>query len=87
MHASDSQTDLAPSRNGGGGGGGLGTLGTASRVGGPPRYTMDVIYKIDATIEKCKRKMQKMDAEYKKLYQILLNSEQRKREKDLKAQI
>ena len=46
----------------------MGTLGTASRVGGPPRYTVDVIHKIDAKIDKCRRKMQKMDAEYKKLY-------------------
>ena len=46
----------------------MGNLGTASRVGGPPRYTVDVIHKIDAKIDKCRRKMQRMDAEYKKLY-------------------
>ena len=31
--------------------------------------------------------MAKMDAEYKRLYHILMNSEQMKREKDIKAQI
>ena len=85
LHYSESQAELTVYRNDGGGG--LGTLGTASRVGGPPRYTVEVIHKIDAKIEKCRKKMQKMDSEYKKLYQILINSEQRKREKDVKAQI
>lgn len=31
--------------------------------------------------------MHKMDAEYKRCYQVLINSEQMKREKDVKAQI
>ena len=58
LHHSESQDELTLSRNGGG----LGTLGTASRVGGPPRYTIDIIHKIDATIDKCRTKLQKMDA-------------------------
>jgi hypothetical protein len=85
LQNSDSQAELTPTRNDNGGG--LGTLGTASRVGGPQRYTMDIIHKIDGVIDKCRRKMQKMDSEYKKLHHILINSEQRKREKDIKAKI
>jgi hypothetical protein len=79
LHHSDSQAELTPSRIGGA----LGTLGTASRVGGPARYPNEVLYKIDSKIEKCRKKMNKMDAEYKRSYQILMNSEQRKREKDI----
>jgi hypothetical protein len=83
LHHSDSQADLTPSRNGGA----LGTLGTASRVGGPARYSNEVLYRIDFKIDKCRKKMHKMDAEYKRCYQVLINSEQMKREKDIKAQI
>jgi hypothetical protein len=72
MHHSESQEELINNRNGGAG---LGTLGTASRVGGPIRYTADVIFKMDALIERCRQKLQKMDNEYKKLYQVLINSE------------
>ncbi len=70
LHHSDSQEDLTVSRNGGA----LGTLGTATRVG-PARYTVEIINKIDGAIDKCRRKLLKMDAEYKKLYQVLINSE------------
>lgn len=80
LNASDSQETL-------GLGGNLGALGTASRVGGPQRYTIDVINKIDHLIAKCRAKMDKMVQEYKNLHQIFINSEQRKREKQIKAQI
>jgi hypothetical protein len=79
MNHSESQADFNI--------GGLGTLGTATGVAGPQRYTVEVLHKIDHMIEKCRKKMQKMDAEYKRLYQVLINSEQIKREKDVKAQI
>ncbi len=72
MYHSDSQAELTPSRNNNAD---LGSLGTASRVGGPQRYTMDIIHKIDSIIEKCRRKMSKMDAEYKKLHHVYINSE------------
>jgi hypothetical protein len=75
---------LTPSRNDNIG---LGTLGIASKVSGPWRYTMDIIHKIDSIIDKCRRKMQKMDSAYKKLHHIYINSEQRKREKEVKAKI
>jgi hypothetical protein len=81
LHHSDSHVDLTPTRNEGA----LGTLGTASRVGGPARYSNEVLYKIDFKIDKCRKKMHKMDAEYKRCYQVLINSEQMKREKDIKA--
>ena len=48
---------------------------------------MDIIHKIDSIIDKCRRKMQKMDSAYKKLHHIYINSEQRKREKEVKAKI
>ncbi len=83
LHNSDSQAELSPSRIGGT----LETLGTASRVGGPARYPNEDLSKIDSKIEKCRKKMQKMEAEYKRFYQILMNSEQKKREKNIKAQI
>jgi hypothetical protein len=54
---------------------------------GVQRYGQDVIHKIDFLIEKCKNKMIKVEQEHKRLYQVLINSEQKRQEHDIRAQI
>lgn len=63
----------------------MGQLGLVTRQGNQLRYSQDVLHKIDNLIEKCRTKMLKMEAEHKRLYQVLVNSEQKRREHDIKA--